>query len=108
MIFVPCRGGISHRPDEFSEPDAIRRGVEVLALTLGVVSPTKERRGSSPTSRSAGIKLRRSLLFSLQPGRDDSRWFIRRHENLILIGPAKWRHVEQNAMPIRHREFDFG
>ncbi len=34
MIFIPCRGGISHRPDEYSSPEAIARGVEVLALTL--------------------------------------------------------------------------
>jgi ureidoglycolate amidohydrolase len=34
MIFIPCRGGISHRPDEYSSPEQIRRGVEVLALTL--------------------------------------------------------------------------
>jgi ureidoglycolate amidohydrolase len=34
MMFIPCRGGVSHRPDEFSSPEAIRHGVEVLALTL--------------------------------------------------------------------------
>jgi N-carbamoyl-L-amino-acid hydrolase len=34
MIFIPCRDGVSHRPDEYAEPEAIRRGVEVLALTL--------------------------------------------------------------------------
>lgn len=34
MIFIPCRNGVSHRPDEYSSPDDIRRGVEVLALTL--------------------------------------------------------------------------
>lgn len=34
MIFIPCRGGVSHRPDEFSSPEQIKRGVEVLALTL--------------------------------------------------------------------------
>ena len=34
MIFIPCRGGVSHRPDEYAAPEAIRRGVEVLALTL--------------------------------------------------------------------------
>jgi acetylornithine deacetylase/succinyl-diaminopimelate desuccinylase-like protein len=34
MIFVPCKEGISHRPEEYSEPEAIARGVEVLALTL--------------------------------------------------------------------------
>jgi N-carbamoyl-L-amino-acid hydrolase len=35
MIFIPCRGGVSHRPDEFSSPEQIRTGVEVLAHTLG-------------------------------------------------------------------------
>ncbi len=34
MIFIPCRRGVSHHPDEFAEPEAIRRGVEVLAQTL--------------------------------------------------------------------------
>lgn len=34
MIFIPCRGGVSHRPDEYSTPDQIRNGVEVLARTL--------------------------------------------------------------------------
>jgi len=34
MIFIPCRGGVSHRPDEYSSPAQIRNGVEVLALTL--------------------------------------------------------------------------
>jgi N-carbamoyl-L-amino-acid hydrolase len=34
MIFIPCKGGISHRPEESAEPVDIARGVEVLALTL--------------------------------------------------------------------------
>jgi N-carbamoyl-L-amino-acid hydrolase len=34
MIFIPCKDGISHRPDEYSSPEAVGRGVEVLALTL--------------------------------------------------------------------------
>jgi N-carbamoyl-L-amino-acid hydrolase len=38
MVFIPCRDGISHRPDEYAEPEAIRRGVEVLALTLAKLS----------------------------------------------------------------------
>jgi N-carbamoyl-L-amino-acid hydrolase len=42
MIFIPCRGGISHRPDEYSEPDAIARGVDVLALTLAKLSYTDD------------------------------------------------------------------
>jgi ureidoglycolate amidohydrolase len=38
MIFIPCRGGVSHRPDEYASPEAIGRGVEVLALTLAQLS----------------------------------------------------------------------
>lgn len=34
MIFIPCRDGISHRPDEYSSPEQIRDGVRVLAHTL--------------------------------------------------------------------------
>jgi len=34
MIFIPCRGGVSHRPDEYSSPEDIGRGVEALALTM--------------------------------------------------------------------------
>jgi N-carbamoyl-L-amino-acid hydrolase len=38
MIFIPCRGGISHRPDEFASPDAIANGAAVLADTLATLS----------------------------------------------------------------------
>jgi N-carbamoyl-L-amino-acid hydrolase len=34
MIFIPCRDGVSHRPDEYSSPEAIERGIGVLAGTL--------------------------------------------------------------------------
>jgi acetylornithine deacetylase/succinyl-diaminopimelate desuccinylase-like protein len=34
MIFIPCRAGVSHRPDEYASPEAIAAGVEVLAGTL--------------------------------------------------------------------------
>jgi ureidoglycolate amidohydrolase len=34
MIFIPCRGGVSHRPDEYSSPDAIANGTLVLAEAL--------------------------------------------------------------------------
>ena len=34
MIFIPCKDGISHRPEEYASPEAIRGGVEVLARTL--------------------------------------------------------------------------
>ena len=38
MIFIPCRGGWSHRPDEYASPDAIENGVGLLALTLRKLS----------------------------------------------------------------------
>jgi N-carbamoyl-L-amino-acid hydrolase len=34
MIFIPCKDGISHRPEEYAAPDAIKAGIEVLARTL--------------------------------------------------------------------------
>jgi N-carbamoyl-L-amino-acid hydrolase len=34
MVFIPCRHGYSHRPEEYAEPDSIAAGVQVLALTL--------------------------------------------------------------------------
>jgi N-carbamoyl-L-amino-acid hydrolase len=38
MIFIPCRGGVSHRPDEFADIRDIAAGVEVLARTLADLS----------------------------------------------------------------------
>ena len=34
MIFIPCRNGVSHRPDEYSSPTDIARGTQVLAQAL--------------------------------------------------------------------------
>jgi N-carbamoyl-L-amino-acid hydrolase len=34
MLFIPCRGGISHRPDEYASPQWIGGGIHVLARTL--------------------------------------------------------------------------
>jgi ureidoglycolate amidohydrolase len=34
MLFIPCRAGVSHRPDEYASPEDIARGAHVLALTL--------------------------------------------------------------------------
>jgi ureidoglycolate amidohydrolase len=34
MLFIPCRHGYSHRPDEYASPDDIARGVMILAETL--------------------------------------------------------------------------
>ncbi len=35
MIFIPCRGGVSHRPDEYAAPADIALGTRILASTLG-------------------------------------------------------------------------
>lgn len=37
MIFIPCRDGVSHRPDEYSSPEQIQHGVQVLAETLAAL-----------------------------------------------------------------------
>jgi ureidoglycolate amidohydrolase len=42
MIFIPCREGVSHRPDEYSSPAAIARGIEVLALALARLAGTED------------------------------------------------------------------
>lgn len=34
MIFIPCRKGLSHHPDEYAAPEDLERGVKTLALTL--------------------------------------------------------------------------
>ena len=34
MLFIPCRAGVSHRPDEYSTPESIALGTRILALTL--------------------------------------------------------------------------
>ncbi len=34
MLFIPCRGGVSHRPDEYASPQWIGSGIHVLARTL--------------------------------------------------------------------------
>jgi ureidoglycolate amidohydrolase len=34
MLFIPCRNGVSHRPDEYATPASIALGTRVLALTL--------------------------------------------------------------------------
>jgi acetylornithine deacetylase/succinyl-diaminopimelate desuccinylase-like protein len=38
MIFIPCRDGLSHRPDEYSSPEQIKAGVIVLANMLASLS----------------------------------------------------------------------
>jgi N-carbamoyl-L-amino-acid hydrolase len=38
MIFIPCREGFSHRPDEYSSPEQIKAGVTVLAHALAALS----------------------------------------------------------------------
>ncbi|MCU1338423.1 MAG: amidase, hydantoinase/carbamoylase family [Bryobacterales bacterium] len=38
MLFIPSRGGVSHRPDEYSSPEAITQGVLVLAEALAHLS----------------------------------------------------------------------
>jgi ureidoglycolate amidohydrolase len=38
MLFIPCRNGYSHRPDEYASPEDMARGTLVLAETLAALS----------------------------------------------------------------------
>jgi N-carbamoyl-L-amino-acid hydrolase len=38
MLFIPCRNGVSHRPDEYARPEDIARGTQVLAMALASLS----------------------------------------------------------------------
>ena len=38
MLFIPCRNGYSHRPDEYAAPEDIVRGTLVLAETLAALA----------------------------------------------------------------------
>jgi ureidoglycolate amidohydrolase len=38
MLFIPCRNGYSHRPDEYSSPEDIARGTMVLAEALAMLA----------------------------------------------------------------------
>ena len=38
MLFIPCRSGYSHRPDEYAAPEDIVRGTLILAETLAALS----------------------------------------------------------------------
>jgi N-carbamoyl-L-amino-acid hydrolase len=40
MLFIPCRNGVSHRPDEYASPEAIATGVAVLADGLSALADT--------------------------------------------------------------------
>ena len=41
IIFIPCRDGVSHHPDEYAEPEHVQAGADVLLhatlATAGVV-----------------------------------------------------------------------
>jgi len=38
LLFIPCRNGYSHRPDEYASPEDIGAGVTVLAETLATLA----------------------------------------------------------------------
>ena len=40
MIFIPCRKGLSHHPDEYSTPQQVGHGVKTLALTQARLAGT--------------------------------------------------------------------
>jgi N-carbamoyl-L-amino-acid hydrolase len=38
MLFIPCKNGVSHRPDEYAAPEDIANGTRVLAHTLAALA----------------------------------------------------------------------
>jgi len=38
MLFVPCRGGVSHSPEEYASPEQLALGAEVLAEAMAVLA----------------------------------------------------------------------
>lgn len=38
MLFIPCRGGVSHRPDEYAAPEDIASGAQVLAGAIALLA----------------------------------------------------------------------
>ena len=38
MLFIPCRNGYSHRPDEYASPEDVARRALVLAEALATLS----------------------------------------------------------------------
>src|SRR5215207_6163097 len=42
LVFVPSRGGVSHNPTEFTEPDHLAAGVQVLAEVLAELAEVVE------------------------------------------------------------------
>jgi ureidoglycolate amidohydrolase len=38
MLFIPCRNGVSHRPDEYATPESIALGTQILAQALALLS----------------------------------------------------------------------
>jgi ureidoglycolate amidohydrolase len=60
MIFIPCKGGISHRPEESSEPGEIARGIQVLALALARLAATESSTWSGTKSETINRDLRQT------------------------------------------------
>ena len=38
MLFIPCKKGVSHRPDEYAAPEDLANGARVLARTLAALA----------------------------------------------------------------------
>jgi acetylornithine deacetylase/succinyl-diaminopimelate desuccinylase-like protein len=41
-VFIPSRGGVSHHPDEYTDPRQLDAGVRVLAGVLGRLSEAQK------------------------------------------------------------------
>ena len=91
MLFIPCRNGYSHRPDEYASIEDIARGALVLAETLASLSP--ESRLESGSASAAGMIRRTSRRGSRRRVRD----LIALLQKLLCLGCAGFRVIVNRA-----------
>ena len=63
MLFIPCRGGVSHRPDEYASREWIGSGVHVLARTLAHWRVEHRRLRASAVLKYRCLRLLRAVYF---------------------------------------------
>ena len=93
MIFIPCRDGISHRPEEYSSPEAIARGVEVLALALARLRGMK-----------TALRCHRSR--ALKCSADRAVGFVGGEEDFVGVLQSKRFQIDEDAMLVGHDKGD--
>ncbi len=101
MIFIPCKDGISHRPDEYCEPEAIarNRGAGIDAGPAGGGRDGIVR--SQPGPRPSGVLSR-----ALERSRDDTLGLVGGDEDFVGVFQAEGLEIDEDAVLVGHGECD--